>query len=78
VEDPERIYLSGVTFRKWRLTFLSRERKVRQKKAPVSRLILRVVAAAGARENSSACGGLKQSARFDPATPPMLGAGQRD
>ena len=51
----------------------------------MSRLTLRVVAATGARGNSPCfqrssdqpeAG--KQSARFIPPTPPMLGAGQRD
>jgi len=46
----------------------------------VPRLILRVVGAAGARGNSPAFalgyGGLRQSARFNPFAPPMLGAGQ--
>jgi hypothetical protein len=35
--------------------FLSRERKGNEKKPPVSRFILRVVDAAGARGNSPAC-----------------------
>jgi hypothetical protein len=44
--------------------FLARARKPNQKKAPVSRFILRVAETAGARGNSPAFGGLKQSARF--------------
>jgi hypothetical protein len=40
--------------------------------------ILRVVAAVGARGNSPAVGGLRQSARLFPLTSPMLGAGQRE
>jgi len=39
---------------------------------------LRVVTAAGARGNSPACGGVKQSAHFNPSALPMLGAGQRE
>jgi len=55
------------------LHFLSREKKTKQKKTPVPRLILRVVAVTGERGNSLS---LRQSARFIPSTPPMLGAGQ--
>jgi len=58
--------------------FLSRERKRNQKKAPVPRFFLRVAASVGARGNSPACGGLKQSAHFLPTAPSMLGAGQRE
>jgi hypothetical protein len=36
------------------LHFLSRDKKTKQKKTPVSRFILRVVAVAGARGNSPA------------------------
>jgi hypothetical protein len=56
------------------VTFLSREKKSNQKKPPVSRSILRVVEPAGARGDSPACSGLKQSARFYPSTLSMLGA----
>jgi len=55
------------------LHFLSRDKKTKQKKTPVPRFILRVVAVAGARGNSLS---LRQSAHFIPPTPPMLGAGQ--
>jgi len=44
----------------------------------LSRFTLRVVAADGARGNSPACGGVRQSARFNPSATPMLGAGQRE
>jgi hypothetical protein len=60
------------------VTFLSREEKSNQKKTPVSRLTLRVAAAAGARGNSPAVGGLRQSACFNPSATSMLGAGQRE
>jgi len=56
--------------------FLARTRKRNQKKAPVSRFLLRVDGVAGARGNSPAFGGLRQSARLFPSTPSMLGAGQ--
>jgi len=39
---------------------------------------LRVADVAGARGNSPACGGVRQSARFNPFAAPMLGAAQRD
>jgi hypothetical protein len=55
--------------------FLPRGRKRNQKKTPVSRLTLRVVAATGARGNSLS---LRQSAHFFPFAAPMLGAGQWD
>jgi len=58
--------------------FLARTRKRNQKKAPVSRFLLRVDGVAGARGNSPAFGGLRQSARLFPSTPSMLGAGQRE
>jgi hypothetical protein len=44
----------------------------------LSRFLLRVVAAAGARGNSPACSGLRQPARFIPSAPSMLGAAQKD
>jgi hypothetical protein len=63
-------------------SFSSPWKKTKQKKTPVSRLILRVAAADGARGNSPACGkpsaGSDKSARFFPSAPSMLGAGQRD
>jgi hypothetical protein len=59
-------------------SFLSREKKTKQKKTPVFSFILRVVAADGARGNSPAVGGLRQSARFFPSTPSMLGAEQKE
>jgi hypothetical protein len=51
VEDPERFYQSGAPFFLY-VHFLSREKKTNQKKPPVSRFTLRVVATAGARGNS--------------------------
>jgi hypothetical protein len=59
------------------LHFLSREKKTKQKKTPVSRFSLRVATSAGARGNSPAVCELRQSARFFPPASPMLGAGQR-
>jgi hypothetical protein len=41
-------------------------------------LTLRVAVAAGARGNSPAVGGLRQSARLFPSASSMLGAGQRE
>jgi hypothetical protein len=54
--------------------FFHVKRKRSKRKRPVPRLILRVGVPAGARGNSLA---LKQSARFFPSDPPMLGADQR-
>jgi len=59
-------------------SFSSTWKKTKQKKTPVSRLTLRVATAAGARGNSPACGGVRQSARFNPSVAPMLGAEQRE
>jgi hypothetical protein len=59
-------------------SFSSTRKKTNQKKAPVSRFILRVVDAAGARGNSPRLQrDSNRSARFYPATSTMLGAGQR-
>ena len=44
----------------------------------MSRFLLRVDGVAGARGNSPAFGGLRQSARLFPSTPSMLGAGQKE
>jgi len=52
VEDPERFYRFGERFYNWSPHFLARARKQKQKKTPVSRSTLRVVAAAGAHGNS--------------------------
>jgi hypothetical protein len=65
-------------------SFSSTWKKTNQKKTPVSRSLyeaaLRVVAEAGARGNSPACGkpsaDSNKSARFYPAPSSMLGAGQ--
>jgi len=55
---------------------------MKQKKTPVSRgpygAALRVADTAGARGNSPAWGGVKQSVRFFPAASSMRGAGQRE
>ena len=60
-------------------SFSSPWKKTNQKKTPVSRFILRVVATAGARGNSPRFQlGSDRSARFYPAASPMLGAGQRE
>jgi len=59
-------------------SFSATWQKTKQKNTPVFRLILRVAVAAGARGNSPACGGLKQSARLFLSASPMLGAGQRE
>jgi len=59
--------------------FSSAWQKSNQKKTPVTRFILRVVDPDGARGNSPRwLAGLRQSARFFPSDPPMLGAGQRE
>ena len=52
VADFERLYRSGMNFLKLFLHFLSREKKTKQQKTPLSRFILRLDAAAGARGNS--------------------------
>jgi hypothetical protein len=44
--------------------FLSRERKRTKRKRPCHGVVLRVADTDGARGNSPACGGLRQSARF--------------
>jgi hypothetical protein len=64
-------------FLKYFLHFLSREKKTKQKKTPVSRFFLRVANTVGARGNSPAVGKLRQSTRFFPPASSMLGAGQR-
>ncbi len=55
IKDTARSCRFGVLSLEWFLHFLSREKKTKQKKTPVSRYTLRVAAAAGARGNSPAC-----------------------
>jgi hypothetical protein len=73
------------TFLKFHLHFLSREKKTKQKKMPVSRGVSHFPARR--RRGRSVrklarlrfgFGGLRQSARLFPSAPPMLGAGQRE
>jgi hypothetical protein len=57
--------------------FLSREKKTNQKKPPVSRFILRVAEAAGARGNSPVYQRTQTVRALFPSASAMLGAGQR-
>jgi hypothetical protein len=78
IEIPERLHSSGkgfllITF----IFFLAKENGTKRKR-PCPAYPCASTLRPERAETHPPCGGLRQSARFFPSAPPMLGAGQRE